>query len=41
MSRDIDETENINSIELPGEIGRIEEQQHGGNILFKKKSERI
>ena len=41
VSRDIDETENINSIELPGEICRVEEQQYGGNILFKKKTQRI
>lgn len=40
MSRDTDRIANINRIELPGEIGRIEEQQDD-NILFEKESERI
>ena len=41
VSRDTDRTANIDSIELPGEIDRIEEQQQGNNILFEKESERI
>lgn len=40
MSRDTDRIANINRIELPGEIGRIEEQQDD-NILFEKERERI
>lgn len=41
MSRDIDKTANIDSIKLPEEIGRMEEQQEDNNILFEEESEII